>query len=112
MVQNRFHSPLFDFTYKNFNVKRKEFCYAGVLDIQGKLRHRRSDEAVISQSLIKTFIKTCKNLFGIWQSEPIVNPIIVSIRAIIYRLAAFLKSKRLHIVCFAIGLKQVGISQI
>lgn len=24
-----FDSPLFDFTYKNFNVKRKEFCYAG-----------------------------------------------------------------------------------
>ena len=24
-----FHSPLFDFTMKNFNVKRKEFCYAG-----------------------------------------------------------------------------------
>lgn len=25
----RFESPLFDFTMKNFNVKRKEFCYAG-----------------------------------------------------------------------------------
>lgn len=24
-----FQSPLFDFTMKNFNVKRKEFCYAG-----------------------------------------------------------------------------------
>ncbi len=24
-----FESPLFDFTIKNFNVKRKEFCYAG-----------------------------------------------------------------------------------
>lgn len=24
-----FDSPLFDFTYKNFKVKRKEFCYAG-----------------------------------------------------------------------------------
>ncbi len=24
-----FKSPLFDFTIKNFNVKRKEFCYAG-----------------------------------------------------------------------------------
>lgn len=24
-----FDSPLFDFTMKNFNVKRKEFCYAG-----------------------------------------------------------------------------------
>lgn len=26
---NEFKSPLFDFTMKNFNVKRKEFCYAG-----------------------------------------------------------------------------------
>ena len=26
---SKFESPLFDFTYKNFNVKRKEFCYAG-----------------------------------------------------------------------------------
>lgn len=24
-----FESPLFDFTMKNFNIKRKEFCYAG-----------------------------------------------------------------------------------
>lgn len=33
-----FESPLFDFTFKNFNVKRKEFCYAGdwsgALDLQ------------------------------------------------------------------------------
>lgn len=33
----RFQSPLFEFTAKNFNVKRKEFCYAGewsgVLDL-------------------------------------------------------------------------------
>ena len=33
----RFQSPLFEFTVKNFNVKRKEFCYAGewsgVLDL-------------------------------------------------------------------------------
>lgn len=25
----KFNSPLFDYTMKNFNVKRKEFCYAG-----------------------------------------------------------------------------------
>lgn len=34
----RFESPLFEFTCKNFNVKRKEFCYAGdwsgVLNLQ------------------------------------------------------------------------------
>lgn len=28
-VGKRFDSPLFDFTMKNFNVKRREFCYAG-----------------------------------------------------------------------------------
>ncbi len=34
----KFESPLFEFTYKNFNVKRHEFCYAGdwsgTLDLQ------------------------------------------------------------------------------
>lgn len=38
-----FDSPLFDFTIKNFNIKRKEFCYAGAWAFQldllsGKLR--------------------------------------------------------------------------
>ena len=28
-IGDTFESPLFDFTMKNFNVKRKEFCYAG-----------------------------------------------------------------------------------
>ena len=28
-VGDQFESPLFDFTMKNFGVKRKEFCYAG-----------------------------------------------------------------------------------
>ena len=28
-VGQEFQSPLFDFTMQNFNVKRKEFCYAG-----------------------------------------------------------------------------------
>lgn len=28
-IGDTFHSPLFDFTMKNFMVKRKEFCYAG-----------------------------------------------------------------------------------
>lgn len=28
-IGNEFDSPLFDFTVKNFNVKRHEFCYAG-----------------------------------------------------------------------------------
>lgn len=34
----KFNSPLFEFTFKNFNVKRREFCYAGawsgVLNLQ------------------------------------------------------------------------------
>lgn len=29
MAGKSFQSPLFDFTMKNFNIKRKEFCYAG-----------------------------------------------------------------------------------
>lgn len=37
-IGESFKSPLFDFTCKNFNVKRKEFCYAGdwsgVLNLQ------------------------------------------------------------------------------
>jgi len=28
-IGEQFESPLFDFTMKNFNVKRTEFCYAG-----------------------------------------------------------------------------------
>lgn len=28
-IGKKFNSPLFDFTAKNFNVRRKEFCYAG-----------------------------------------------------------------------------------
>lgn len=34
-IGKEMNSPLFDFTVKNFNVKRKEFCYAG--DWTGKL---------------------------------------------------------------------------
>lgn len=39
-----FDSPLFDFTMKNFNVKRKEFCYAGdwtaILDLSTGIMRR------------------------------------------------------------------------
>ena len=39
-----FKSPLFDFTMKNFNVKRKEFCYAGdwsgILDLSTGIMRR------------------------------------------------------------------------
>lgn len=38
------NSPLFDFTMKNFNVKRKEFCYAGdwsaILDLSTGIKRR------------------------------------------------------------------------
>lgn len=37
-IGSSFNSPLFEFTYNNFNIKRKEFCYAGdwsfVLNLQ------------------------------------------------------------------------------
>lgn len=40
----KFESPLFDFTMKNFNVKRKEFCYAGdwtgILDLSTGIMRR------------------------------------------------------------------------
>ena len=40
----RFQSPLFDFTVKNFGVKRKEFCYAGewsgVLNLQNGILNK------------------------------------------------------------------------
>jgi organic radical activating enzyme len=40
----QFESPLFDFTIKNFNVKRKEFCYAGdwsfTLNLATGIMHR------------------------------------------------------------------------
>ena len=41
---NSFNSPLFDFTMKNFNVKRSEFCYAGdwtfTLNLATGIMHR------------------------------------------------------------------------
>lgn len=41
---NSFHSPLFDFTMKNFNIKRSEFCYAGdwtfTLNLATGIMHR------------------------------------------------------------------------
>lgn len=40
----KFDSPLFDFTMENFNVKRKEFCYAGdwsaILDLSTGIMRR------------------------------------------------------------------------
>lgn len=52
-----FDSPLFRFTMKNFNVKRKEFCYAG--DWAGNLdlsngRFRRCYSSYVFQDIFKT----------------------------------------------------------
>ena len=52
----KFHSPLFDFTMKNFNVKRKEFCYAGdwggVLNLSTGI-FKRCYESSIFQNVFK-----------------------------------------------------------
>ncbi|MDD3729449.1 MAG: radical SAM protein [Endomicrobiaceae bacterium] len=56
MFGKSFNSPLFDFTMKNFNVKRKEFCYAG--DWSGNLNlatgiFRRCYASCIHQDIFK-----------------------------------------------------------
>ena len=52
----QFESPLFDFTMKNFNVKRKEFCYAGdwtgILDLSTGIM-RRCYSSYIYQDIFK-----------------------------------------------------------
>lgn len=51
-----FNSPLFDFTMKNFNVKRKEFCYAGdwtaILDLSTGIM-RRCYSSYLYQNIFK-----------------------------------------------------------
>ena len=51
-----FDSPLFDFTMKNFNAKRKEFCYAGdwaaILDLSTGIM-RRCYSSYIYQDIFK-----------------------------------------------------------
>ena len=51
-----FHSPLFDFTMQNFNVKRREFCYAGdwggVLNLSTGI-FKRCYESHIFQNIFK-----------------------------------------------------------
>ena len=51
-----FHSPLFDFTMQNFNVKRREFCYAGdwsgVLNLSTGI-FKRCYESHIFQNVFK-----------------------------------------------------------
>ncbi len=61
-----FESPLFECTYKNFNVKRKEFCYAGlysgVLDLKnGELR--------------QCYMTKPQNIFSDIEKEIIFSPV-------------------------------------
>lgn len=53
---NSFESPLFDFTLKNFNVRRKEFCYAGdwsgILDLSTGIM-RRCYSSYVYQDIFK-----------------------------------------------------------
>jgi hypothetical protein len=53
---NGFESPLFDFTMRNFNVKRKEFCYAGdwsgILDLSTGIM-RRCYSSYLYQDIFK-----------------------------------------------------------
>lgn len=53
---NKFESPLFEFTMKNFNVKRKEFCYAGdwtgILDLSTGIM-RRCYSSYVFQDVFK-----------------------------------------------------------
>lgn len=55
-----FSSPLFDFTMKNFNVKRHEFCYAGdwsfVLDLETGLA-RKCYNSLSSQNIFENLSK-------------------------------------------------------
>ena len=55
-IGQKFESPLFEFTMKNFNVKRKEFCYAGdwsaILDLSTGIM-RRCYNSYIYQDIFK-----------------------------------------------------------
>lgn len=66
----RFHSPLFDFNIKNFNVRRREFCYAGdwsgVLNLNTGILHKcyfLEEEGSICMR-----IRRRKFLFQRWES--------------------------------------------
>jgi radical SAM domain protein len=55
-VGKEFNSPLFEFTMNNFNVKRKEFCYAGdwsaILDLSTGIM-RRCYSSFVFQDIFK-----------------------------------------------------------
>ena len=55
-IGEQFDSPLFEFTMQNFNVKRKEFCYAGdwsgILDLSTGIM-RRCYSSYIYQDIFK-----------------------------------------------------------
>ncbi len=56
LLGEEFKSPLFEFTMKNFNVKRKEFCYAGdwsgILDLSTGIM-RRCYSSYLFQDIFK-----------------------------------------------------------
>ncbi len=60
-----FESPLFDFTMKNFNVKRREFCYAGdwsyVLNLKTGIL-KRCYASCLYQNIFKDIEKPLKEL--------------------------------------------------
>ena len=60
-----FKSPLFDFTMKNFNVKRKEFCYAGSWTYTLNLKTgilKRCYASTIHQNIFKDIDKPIMDL--------------------------------------------------
>lgn len=64
-IGKSFESPLFDFTMKNFNVPRKEFCYAGdwtyVLNLQTGIL-KRCYASTIHQNIFEDPNKPLKEL--------------------------------------------------
>ncbi len=60
-----FDSPLFDYTMRNFNVKRKEFCYAGAWSFVLNLKTgvlKRCYSSSIHQNIFKNTKKPIMNL--------------------------------------------------
>ena len=69
-----FSSPLFEFTYKNFLVKRKEFCYAGdwayVLNLKSGLLKRCYCSCVVQNIFKDTEKPIFKCAVGKYCNEP------------------------------------------
>lgn len=95
-IGKSFHSPLFDFTCNNFNVKRKEFCYAGdwsaVLNLQSGWMsscYRNTEGQNIFENIekpidFKAVGKNCKNLYCVNSSHFMSLGVIPSIKCPTY----------------------------